>query len=432
MGNLFSPMKRFSVCFLTAVTLLSFCRAEEESDDFEKEWKAKTVPLLEQWRKAENKSDPNLKEDLIQAAVYAGQSEIVEEIMLDGDDVSSKEIKLPSEEQKIPIHIIQSFEELSPYPNNGWLTRDPFNIRRMTKGSFEIWSSKHGWLFDAKGKLLNEAFPPRRDGVGREWFGAFLPDGRWVTTDLWELDKTLTFFSKAGKWIKEINGKDLYPANPDSSCELNLIAWARCDKEGKGWVVSIGEYPGNAHVFVRPNGKAQLLEYTNQPWDKLWKLCYPRDLEPKGHRQALTYSDDLKRLIQVGRPGHGPMIEYPSFSWGDKDILTNHKVVPFGGNFGFLPNSHDVFIEGSKTWFFDEHGKCRAWIGASYLADSSEAKETWYVDPDQIVVTLGSDLKPHSRIRFVIDETNANPVKLFTDLRIGFFLIDQNLVLARW
>ncbi len=46
------------------------------------------------------------------------------------------------------------------------------------------------------------------------------------------------------------------------------------------------------------------------------------------------------------------------------------------------------------------------------------------------MVTLDLDLKPQSRTRFVVKGANAKPVKLFTDLRLGFFRIDRQFVLA--
>ena len=110
---------------------------------------------------------------------------------------------------------------------------------------------------------------------------------------------------------------------------------------------------------------------------------------------------------------------------------------------GFLPGSHDVFIGENvygdtntpshlKTWFFGSDGKCRGWIRAAYLTDSADLKSIWMLDEENCVVTLGLDLKPQSRLRFVVKGANAKPVKLFTDLKLGFFKIDRRFVLARW
>ena len=64
--------------------------------------------------------------------------------------------------------------------------------------------------------------------------------------------------------------------------------------------------------------------------------------------------------------------------------------------------------------------------------DSADLKAMWLMDEEDCVATLGLDLKPQSRTRFVVDGAKAKPVKLFTDLRLGFFKIDQRFVLARW
>ena len=85
-----------------------------------------------------------------------------------------------------------------------------------------------------------------------------------------------------------------------------------------------------------------------------------------------------------------------------------------------------------KTWFFSSDGKCRGWIRAAYLTDSADLKAMWMLDEENCVVTLGLDLKPGSRTRFISKETKVTPVKLFTDLRLSFFKTDKQLVLARW
>lgn len=434
-------MKTFFTEFLIMLAVVAFCRGNEESDTYLTDWQAKCAPLLEQWRKPENAGNAELRRALLEAAARSQQPEIVEEIAA-GGDVASLEIKIPSDEQKIEAQTIRAFDEIPPDP---YSHRMDAVIRRMTTTRFELWTPKRGWLFNAKGKLLTEALPPRRDGVGREWHGAFLPDGSWITTDLWVRDDTLTFFSRIGKLLKEIKVADLAPPVPDGYGSLNIIGWARCDREGEGWVVSVGDGLGRAHVFVRPHGKPRSLGAIEGPWDKLWKLCYPRDLEPKGMFTSLCRpSDDYKRWIQFSCPAHGLWCGYPSFSWSDKD--GDGRRIPEGGhNFGFLPRSHDVFIgayeydngdDGSprrlKTWFFAENGKCLAWIRANYLCNSADGASTWYCARDGSVVVLNASLQPKSHLHFLIDGQSAWPVKLFTDLRIGFFNANKRLILARW
>ena len=62
------------------------------------------------------------------------------------------------------------------------LTRSNFPpspvFRRITPHRFEVWTSLNGWLFNERGELLAHVTVPRRDGSGRDWFGAFLDDLR--------------------------------------------------------------------------------------------------------------------------------------------------------------------------------------------------------------------------------------------------------------
>ena len=153
-------------------------------------------------------------------------------------------------------------------------------------------------------------------------------------------------------------------------------------------------------------------------------------------------SDDFTQKIWFEVPGHGSWSGYPTYHWTSKDA--EPKVIPQNdNNFGFLPGSHDVFIGENvagnsdtpahlKTWFFSHDGTCRGWIRAAYLTDSADLKAMWMLDEENRVVTLDLDLKPQSVTRFMLKESNAKPVKLFTDLRLGFFRLDQEFVLARW
>ena len=89
-----------------------------------------------------------------------------------------KEIKIPADSHTVSLKALRTL----PYEERPFFNGDPsWVVRRMTRARFELWTSKRGWLFDRSGKVLSEAVPPRRDGEGREWYGAFLPDGRWVT-----------------------------------------------------------------------------------------------------------------------------------------------------------------------------------------------------------------------------------------------------------
>ena len=412
-------------------------------------------PLLDAWRKPGAAHDAETRNQLIHAARFAERLDVIEEVAA-GGDVGVMEIKLPPHPDRIAAKVVMNLRKMPEVPYSGG-SMDCV-IRRMTSTHFEAWTPARGWLFNSKGQLVNEARPPRRDGRGREWHGAFLPDGRWVTTDLWELDKTLTFFSRSGKWQKEISSAALAPPKAYEGNGRDLIGWARCDRQGKGWVVSIGADGGRAIVYVEPSGRTRRLKGNmglgtpvGELCDEAWRLCYPRDLEPKGMYVALFRpSDDRKCWLSRNEPGHGTWVGFPAYRWAESERASS--VIPNGdSNFGFLPGSRDIFIGSTfrdfseeteawprapgihlKTWFFDSAGKCRGWVRAAYLTDSAEGKGMCFCDEDDGVVTLGTDLKLLSRTRFAIAGKTAKPVKLFTDLKMGFFLYDNELVLARW
>jgi hypothetical protein len=393
--------------------------------------------LLDEWRKAGSKGDQDVRDNLIDAAVTASTeaadpaaiNTVIEEVGM-GVDPAKIEIQLPATATNVSAKLVR---DLGPIPDV------PFNdgvmdivIRRITPANFEAWTPKHGWLFDSKGRVLNEAKPPRRDGIGREWHGAFIPDGHWITTDLWERDDTLYFFSPAGKLQRQFKAADLAPEQGDWR-GTNLIAWARGDRQGRGWVANLGSEGGWARVFITPTGKPEILQDADAPW----KLCYTRDLEPKGfYIQLHRPADDLKFSIDYQSAGHGSWVGFPTYSWGDNVRI----VIPDGGNnFGFLPGTHSPFItiqhynkDPFRTWFFDSAGKCLGWAAADYFADAPGLKGIWLVDADNVVNTLDLALKPQSKLRFTLNGADATPIKLFPDLKLGFFKSGNHALLAKW
>jgi len=426
---------------LTAAFILSgrHCMADQAQDDYLKEWSAKCDQLLAEWKAHPGKPDDDLAGKLIEAGVRADRAEEVEMVAAGTMDLASIEIKAAAKTRIVYARILRNLGK-PPTVDYEDGTMDCV-FRRMTKNCFEAWTPKHGWLFNNGGKLISEARPPRHGGIGREWHGAFLPDGSWVTTDLWDYDRTLTFFSKNGKWMKEIPSEELAPPKQHEGNGHDLIGWARCDRNGEGWVVSVGSEGGRAVVFVKPQGKAQLLEDQNAPW----KLCYPRDMEPKGDfTELFRPSDDFKEVLNFTEASHGTWVGYPHYERDDGKIS---EVIPGGDhNFGFLPGSHDVFMNSTgygngnddsnpplqKTWFFSADGTCLGWMHGSYLADAPGGKGIWLLDNDNCTVALDGDLKPQSRTRFLIGGRQAAPMKLFPDLRLGFFTTGGEVVLARW
>ncbi len=138
----------------------------------------------------------DLAEQLVQAVIHdydKQQTEIVDEVARDGALKNEIQSPLPAREVKLdPLTMLAGVhvnsEDYPPTPV----------FRRMTLTRFEAWTSKEGWLFDATGKVRADVKVPRRDGTGQEWFGAFLPDGTWITTDLWSNDEQLNCFSSFG------------------------------------------------------------------------------------------------------------------------------------------------------------------------------------------------------------------------------------------
>jgi hypothetical protein len=137
----------------------------------QQQYREDVVRFHEEWNK---ESDPQktreIGEDLVRAAIDSDQPQVVLEVATDGK-MAEKEIKIPEKDATtLPLRIVKSFEP-EPYPyedDAAWV------VRRMTHDRLELWLPHHGGLFDAKGKIVNEARPPRRDGFGRHWYGAFL------------------------------------------------------------------------------------------------------------------------------------------------------------------------------------------------------------------------------------------------------------------
>lgn len=174
--------------------------------------------LFTRWRTRDPQERTGLRVELLQAAIRAEQPNVIEEIAADGQ-LARKEIRLSRRARTVPLRELRTFDgiettlgqedgyqEQDSSPPKGWL------VRRLTRDAWEVWTPTHGWLFDGKGQVLNEAFPKRGDGTGREWYGAFLPDGRWVTTDLESWDCALTFFSREGERTRQMASAELAPS----------------------------------------------------------------------------------------------------------------------------------------------------------------------------------------------------------------------------
>ena len=429
-----------------------------------------TVSYL--WRRARSGEEKkHYADELYDAAIRADRPDLAEEAVA-GGTLKTRQILPPRHHHRISLRLVHFFDDIAvdpadetastPNEGNGWLAR------RITPQALEVWTSKHGWLFDGTGRLLNEARPPRRDGDGRDWYGAFIPDGRWVTTDLWNTDWTLTFFSREGKWIKEIPSAGLatppgpgVPSDPDHP-DRSILGWARSDKDGNGWVTNVGRNEGFATVQVGPEGPSRQLFGIER-----WQACYSRALGPRGWYIDMRVPDDAGSILLAREEaGHGPNVGYPSYNitvpqhvaMPDED--DDGKVlfsVPDGNDiFGFWPGRKDLFvgairgvdakgahaersyskspIDENATWFFTADGRFRGWLRGRRLADAADGRAMLFrMEGSHQVVTLSPDLRTARARRFTwADGGTAIALSLFDDLRLGLFIKDGKLALAGW
>ena len=404
--------------------------------------------------------------------------------------LAQKEIEVPRRTKVVGLHEIKTFEEIETTlaDESGYFRSDGtaasakgWLVRRLTGDAWEVWTPTHGWLFDGKGHVLNEARPVRGDGTGREWFGAFLPDGRWVTTDLQELDCTLWFFSRDGQRTRQMTSAELAPPGEDGPRRA-LLGWARSDKDGAAWVVNVGSEAGYATVRVGPEGPARVLGGIER-----WQLCHPRALGPRGFYLEMSVPDDTGQLVLTRMaPGHGAFVGFPSYrldaakefsldgSFTDKPSESpvpagriDHVTLPDGEDvFGFWPGGQDAFIGTEttgepgdrdtartrksdaglgfahdnpspivdKTWFFDHQWHLRGWLRARRLADGADGKTLLLrLNDDGRIVTLRPDLHAAEVRHFLWpDASTADAVTLYDDLRLGLFVRGKRLVLAGW
>jgi hypothetical protein len=157
-------------------------------------------------------SDPDTKKklgrEMVDQAVHYKDDEEYDGLIYEvaaGGPIAALEIKIPAKTKAVKVKsglTITSFDrqKFTAWTWH-WTEAAPFIERRITKNAVEVWTPKEGWLFSGRGKLLNHATVPRRDGKGQQWYGAFRPDGCWVTTALWERDDTLFLYAKNGKFL---------------------------------------------------------------------------------------------------------------------------------------------------------------------------------------------------------------------------------------
>lgn len=387
------------------------------------------------------KSTGKVPEDFEERAVFSAREDLVQRVF-SGDKLAETEIKtdLPATTCKVTVRDtapIESAIKDGDSHSTAW--------RRITKDRFEIWTPKSGKLYDAKGKQVAEAKVRRGDGWGREWYGAFLPDGRWITTDIDEFDKEVTAFSSKGKRQWSVKGAIMIPKDKDPDAAMPLIAWARSDKDGKAWIVSIGSDYGRGFVKLTPNGK----------WTKIddpWKDCFPQQLRSRGmYIDRFTHSDDGSISVNRTEAGHGMYVGWPHYHFSKSDIL-----VPNGDDFGILPDSWSVFIESDcgplataseegtaerkeerkdeRVWFFDAQGAYQHWIkGRTVGASLATNGGLWIRQLDDSSELVDRSYLVKSRVVFSTTENKSLvPVELHDDIGLGLFLLNGKLLLGSW
>ena len=459
------------------------CQAQDDHGaQFQKDADQALSMWQDHWQHARAKEEKRrLGGELYKAAIQANRPDIAEDAVA-GGAIGPRQIQARHPIQRVPLHVIRVFDDLEVKPDDaydeapneggGWLAR------RITHAALEVWTPTHGWLFDGKGHLLNEARPGRQgDDTGREWYGAFLPDGRWVTTDVNNIDNSLVFFSREGQFIKALSCEDLAPL-PSTFERDTLLGWARSNKEGTAWIVNVGSEEGYATVRVGPEGPAQRLFGMER-----WQACYPRALGARGSYLDMWVPDDPHHLLmQRSGAGHGPNVGFPGYSVfvpkstagpdslsdepsHDRETGGSLNRSPLGsflsvpeGNylFGFWPGRQDIFIgalrpasglsrtynfsdpskprDENATWFFNARGEFRGWLRGRRLADAADGQAMLFrLEDSQEVLTLLPSLRAAQVRRFVwTDGKTATALSLFDDLHRGLFRKDSKLVLAEW
>jgi len=398
----------------------------------------KAEPLMKQWLA---ESDPvkkkQLREEIFHLLRYSERIDLIEMLQAGGPLKDSiVQILQPAE----ALTVSPALEEPIPWKNYETV------VRRINDEYFEIWNRDQGLLFNTEPRLVNHATVPRKAGRGRDWHGAFLPDGRWVTTDIDEYDRTLTFFSREGKWLREIKTDKILPITEELfDSDAGLIDWARSDAQGTGWVLRISH---TGAAWISPEGKSRKLKGAEP-----WQLCRARDLGSRAWAFIdFAMPDDTgDYFLMLAMVNHGPMAMYStltvvpasdlkgtSLGWErdetpHPDLLQMHL---YGAerNMGFWPNSTDLFVEANdKTWFFDKSGGFQGIIEAMPLGEAASGEDLLFLTQDGRVVTLGKDLKPSAVRRFMIEPAkSAEVLAIYDDINTGVFKSDGRTFVGKW
>ncbi|HSI85939.1 MAG TPA: hypothetical protein VK970_19295, partial [Candidatus Methylacidiphilales bacterium] len=297
---------------VSSATAPQQAEAKTETGPTEAEERVALHNTLKEWRAEKN---PVKRSELASAiqhtAIRLEEDRMVAELSRNG--IPRRSIPLPDKVRDVRLMHVATF----PFKTKGrWVNIDAV-VRRITRDRIEVWLPTEGWLLDSTGKQLNHVTIKRRDkeGTGREWYGAFLPDGCYITTELWDMDRALYGFSAQGKPMWELKIPDLQPA-PKSDSELwrsnnPSIGWARSTRNGLSWIMSLGTEGGYGYVTVTPLGKSSPLPKGATPWT----LSYPGALGPRGYYCVQNVPNSKgDRTIHMHVASHGFECGYPDYN----------------------------------------------------------------------------------------------------------------------
>jgi len=439
-----------------------FQKQQDHAKKWEPFWRGRCERLREMWRtEPDSKAKEAVWNWLSEAIVnYGGGGDGDEFDALFIEHLASRPLAdlrlLPPPAKELRVTRLKNFPALSRSPED---TEDGSRwvARRIGPKRFELWRPFQGWLFDELGRVVSKAEPDReeRDARGREWYGAFWPDGSWVTTENEVFDGRLYFYDKTGRRLRSVPSEKLLTKQKQRA----IIGWCRSTADGKSMLVKIGSEDGIQVVRLSRDGTTR--DASDLNW---WSLCHPGDLEPKGfYIDLFCLSQDWLKAMKKSA-GHGHRVGYPSYSIGPEksELQQNHWVVPGGATFGFAPRTNRFWIETDvtlqleklnaaaneeepgadderwfdtegRTLFFSAKGKLASWAEGSVRG--VDGPRLWLTDAARSVTVLDCSKTPVAVHAFNFRDTAGSlcrPFRLYPDLRLGFFIKGDEVWLGKW